>query len=298
MKIKCDRTAANLVVMGFIIGFIVGVVTVLSTLDSNEDEEHSKSGEISKKIADEFDSLDAIPSDLLLPSELSRKKTSLTKSKEEKKEEKEEDKGKEVWETIMALGAEKEKEEVRDEVDKMAERLQLNDSQKANLQELLEAKVKSQTEAGMKLFTGKASISDLILSDKDNYSALDYAMKNLLSGDQLTEYEKYAEDREIERIEKKTNEDLGGIRGIAGITQDQIDQARDLFIEINASEKPGPMPTENINRQQFMGFIDQSLDKRVNGVAKFLSDDQVMDYRKQIDGFKKMISTLVPEANE
>jgi hypothetical protein len=58
------------------------------------------------------------------------------------------------------------------------------------------------------------------------------------------------------------------------------------------------MPTENINRQQFMGFIDQSLDKRVNGVAKFLSDDQVMDYRKQIDGFKKMISTLVPEANE
>ena len=58
------------------------------------------------------------------------------------------------------------------------------------------------------------------------------------------------------------------------------------------------MTTENLNRQQFMGFIDDALDKKVNGVAKFLSDDQVMDYRKQIDGFKKMISTLVPEANE
>ena len=283
-------------IMGFVIGLLAGVLGVLfaqyTFKESNEDQVVSTVQKSTNGITNSGPS--TTTSRLSIANSSPRKDSSSIKS--EKDDDKE--KGKEIWETIMALGEDKQKEEVSDEVDKMAERFNLTASQKSRLQELLEAKAKTQSEAGLKLFTGKASIADLIASDEDNYSEIDKAMQELLSGDQLAEYETYTEEREIERIEKKTNEDLGGLREIAGITEEQIDQARDFFIEINASEKPGSMDMTNITRDQFMGVIDDALDKRISGVAEFLNDDQVTSYRKQVDGFRKMISAFVPDTEE
>ena len=286
-------------IMGFVIGLLAGVLGVLfaqyTFKESNEDQVVSTVQKSTNGITNSGPS--TTTSRLSIANSSPRKDSSSIESdKDEKDDDKE--KGKEIWETIMALGEDKQKEEVSDEVDKMAERFNLTASQKSRLQELLEAKAKTQSEAGLKLFTGKASIADLIASDEDNYSEIDKAMQELLSGDQLAEYESYTEEREIERIEKKTNEDLGGLREIAGITEEQIDQARDFFIEINASEKPGSMDMKNITRDQFMGVIDDALDKRVSGVAEFLNDDQVTSYRKQVDGFRKMISAFVPDTEE
>ena len=286
-------------IMGFVIGLLAGVLGVLfaqyTFKESNEDQVVSTVQKSTNGITNSGPS--TTTSRLSIANSSPRKDSSSIKSdKDEKDDDKE--KGKEIWETIMALGEDKQKEEVSDEVDKMAERFSLTASQKSRLQELLEAKAKTQSEAGLKLFTGKASIADLIASDEDNYSEIDKAMQELLSGDQLAEYETYTEEREIERIEKKTNEDLGGLREIAGITEEQIDQARDFFIEINASEKPGSMDMTNITRDQFMGVIDDALDKRVSGVAEYLNDDQVTSYRKQVDGFRKMISAFVPDTEE
>ena len=286
-------------IMGFVIGLVAGVLGVLfaqyTFKESNEDQAVSTVQKSPNGITNSGPS--TTTSRLSIANSSPRKDSSSIKSdKDEKDDDKE--KGKEIWETIMALGEDKQKEEVSDEVDKMAERFNLTASQKSRLQELLEAKAKTQSEAGLKLFTGKASIADLIASDEDNYSEIDKAMQELLSGDQLAEYETYTEEREIERIEKKTNEDLGGLREIAGITEEQIDQARDFFIEINASEKPGSMDMTNITRDQFMGVIDDALDKRISGVAEFLNDDQVTSYRKQVDGFRKMISAFVPDTEE
>ena len=263
-------------IMGFVIGLLAGVLGVLfaqyTFKETNEDQVVSTIQKSTNGITNSGPS--TTTSRLSIANSSPRKDSSSIKSdKDEKDDDKE--KGKEIWETIMALGEDKQKEEVSDEVDKMAERFNLTASQKSRLQELLEAKAKTQSEAGLKLFTGKASIADLIASDEDNYSEIDKAMQELLSGDQLAEYETYTEEREIERIEKKTNEDLGGLREIAGITEEQIDQARDFFIEINASEKPGSMDMTNITRDQFMGVIDDALDKRISGVVEFLNDDQV-----------------------
>ena len=286
-------------IMGFVLGLLAGVLGVLfaqyTFKESNEDQVVSTVQKSTNGITNSGPS--TTTSRLSTANSSPRKDSSSIKSdKDEEDDDKE--KGKEIWETIMALGEDKQKEEVSDEVDKMAERFNLTASQKSRLQELLEAKAKTQSEAGLKLFSGKASIADLIASDEDNYSEIDKAMQELLSGDQLAEYETYTEEREIERIEKKTNEDLGGLREIAGITEEQIDQARDLFIEINASEKPGSMDMTNITRDQFMGVIDDALDKRVSGLAEFLNDDQVTSYRKQVDGFRKMISAFVPDTEE
>jgi hypothetical protein len=285
-------------IMGFVLGLLAGVLGVLFAQYTFKSNEPQKVSTVEKSTNGITNSNPSTKTPRLSVTNTSpRKDSSSIKSDTDEKED-EKEKGNEILETLMALGEEKQKEGVSDEVDKMAERFNLTASQKSKLQELLEAKAKAQSEAGLKLFTGKASIAELIASDEDNYSEIDKAMQELLSGDQLAEYETYAEEREIERIEKKTNEDLGGLREIAGITEEQIDQARDLFIEINASEKPGYMDMTNITRNQFMGVIDDALDKRISGVSEFLNDDQVTSYRKQLDGFRKMISAFVPDTTE
>ena len=284
-------------IIGFVFGLLAGVIGVLFAqyVVGVDEPENISNTQQSEKVLNNPNQLEKT-SRLSIANTSSGKNTLSEKSKEEdKKEEKDEEKGNEIWETIMALGENKQKAEVNEEVDKLAERLTLTANQKSKLQELLEAKSKTQSEAGLKLLTGKATIADLIASDEDNYSSIDNAMQDLLSENQLAEYETYAEEREIKRIEKKTEEDLDGIREITGITEDQIDQARDLFIEINASEKPGSMDMTNVNRDQFMGFIDDALDKRINGVAEFLDVEQVSSYRKQVDGFRKMISAFIPD---
>ena len=65
---------------------------------------------------------------------------------EDKNEEKDEEKGNEFWETIMALGENKQKEEVSEEVDKLAERLTLTANQKNKLKNN-GSKSKTQSEA-------------------------------------------------------------------------------------------------------------------------------------------------------
>ena len=284
-------------IIGFIFGLLAGVIGVLFAqyaVGVDEPEKNTITQQ-SEKALNNPNQLEKT-SRLSIANTSSGKNTLPEKSEvEDKNEEKDEEKGNEFWETIMALGENKQKAEVSVEVDELAERLTLTANQKSKLQELLAAKSKTQSEAGLKLLTGKATIADLIASDEDNYSSIDNAMQDLLSENQLAEYETYAEEREIKRIEKKTEEDLDGIREITGITEDQIDQARDLFIEINASEKPGSMDMTNVNRDQFMGFIDDALDKRINGVAEFLDVEQVSSYRKQVDGFRKMISAFIPD---
>ena len=284
-------------IIGFVFGLFAGVIGVLFAqyIVGVDEPEKNTITQQSEKALNNPNQLEKT-SRLSIANTSSGKNTLPEKSEvEDKNEEKDEEKGNEFWETIMALGENKQKAEVSVEVDKLAERLTLTANQKSKLQELLEAKSKTQSEAGLKLLTGKATIADLIASDEDNYSSIDNAMQDLLSENQLAEYETYAEEREIKRIEKKTEEDLDGIREITGITEDQIDKARDLFIEINASEKPGSMDMTNVNRDQFMGFIDDALDKRINGVAEFLDVEQVSSYRKQVDGFRKMISAFIPD---
>ena len=284
-------------IIGFVFGLFAGVIGVLFALYvvGGDEPEKNPITQQSEKALNDSNQLSKA-SRLSIANTSSEKNTLPKKTKEAgEKEQNDEEKRNEFLETIMALGESKQKAEVSVEVDKLAERLTLTANQKSKLQELLEAKSKAQSEAGLKLFTGKATIADLIASDEDNYSSIDGAMQDLLSENQLAEYETYAEEREIKRIEKKTEEDLDGIREITGITEDQIDQARDLFIEINASEKPGSMDMTNVNRDQFMGFIDDALDKRINGVAEFLDVEQVSSYRKQVDGFRKMISAFIPD---
>ena len=225
--------------------------------------------------------------------EESKEKLKLANTEEEgpKTEEKEEDKNS-FLEAIMALGAQESKNKVAGEVARLAERLGLNESQQEQLSEILTAKNKEQEEAGMRILTGKASLADLLASDEDNFSDVDAAMADLLSPEQLEDYNAYADDREAKRIEKKSNEDIEGLRGIPNLTAEQKDAAYDVFIELNAAEKPGSLP-EGTTEEEFNGFVDQAIDNRIERLQPIFSETQLDSYRERVNGFRAMIKGLV-----
>ena len=197
-----------------------------------------------------------------------------------------------LLEFMKAIGDQESKGKVSGEVAKFTERLGLNASQQEQLSEILMTRTKEQQEAGILMLTGKASLADLLAADEDNFSALDAAMADLLSPEQLEEYTAYADDREAQRIEKKSNEDLDGLREIGGLTAEQKDAAFDVFIEINAAEKPGSLP-EGTTVTQFNEFIDQAIDNRIDRLQPILSETQLGSYRERVNGFRTMIKALV-----
>ena len=208
--------------------------------------------------------------------------------------EKKEEENNPILEFMKAMGDQESKNEVSGEVAKLTERLGLNESQREQLSEMLMARTKKQQESGILMFTGKASLADLIAADKDNFSEVDAAMADLLSPEQLEDYNAYADDREAQRIEKKTNEDLDGLRRIADLTAQQESEAFDIFVELNAADKPGILP-EGTTVEQFNGFIDQAIDKRIERLRPILSEQQLGSYRVQTDGFRTMIKALISE---
>ncbi|MEC7357346.1 MAG: hypothetical protein VYC09_02800, partial [Verrucomicrobiota bacterium] len=235
------------------------------------------------------------PPKLSLVDTKSDKGSSSSKDSEDEKKEKEDDESSAAWEALKALGDAKDKAEAQKQTQELASRLKLSFAQKEKLEGLLNDKAARNSAAGLRLLTGKATVADMIASDEEDYSKIDEEMRELLSGEQLEEYEAYAEEREVERIEKKTKGDLDGIEDIPGITEEQMREAWDVLIEINAKEKPGTMLNENSTREEFIGVIDDALDSRVESMRPIFTEEQLGAYKIGIEGFRKIISGMVPE---
>ena len=206
--------------------------------------------------------------------------------------EKEEKEKNPLLEFMKAMGELESKNKVSGELAKLTELLGLNESQQEKLSEILMAKTKKEQAAGILMLSGKASLADLLAADEDNFSEIDTAMAELLSGEQLEDYNTYTDDREAKRIEKKSNEDLDGLRGVADLSAQQEDEAFDIFVEINASEKPGSLP-EGTTVEEFNGFIDKAIDNRIDRLQPILSEQQLGSYRVQADGFRAMVKALI-----
>ena len=124
-------------IIGFVFGLFAGVIGVLFAkyvVGVDEPEKNSITQQ-SEKALNAPNQLSKA-SRLSIANTSSGKNTFPKKSKEEdKKEEKDEEKGNEIWETLMALGESKQKEEVGEEVDALAERLLLRLAKKINSKE-------------------------------------------------------------------------------------------------------------------------------------------------------------------
>ena len=286
-------------IFGFVIGILAGVIAILFAQYVFKDDD---SKEVAKSPLDQ--QLQAgsdkknnsnKPPKLSLVDTRSDKGSSSSKDSEDEKKEKEDDESSAAWEALKALGDAKAEAEVKAQTEELATRLKLTPAQKETLGGLLSDKVARNSAAGLRLLTGKATVADMIASDEEDYSMVDEKMRELLSGEQLEEYEAYAEEREVERIEKKTKEDLAGIEEIPGITEEQLREAWDALIEINAKEKPGTLLNENSTREEFISVIDDALDSRVESMRPIFTEEQLGAYKIGIDGFRKLISGMVPE---
>jgi hypothetical protein len=72
-------------------------------------------------------------------------------------------------------------------------------------------------------------------------------------------------------------------------------EAWDVLIEINAKEKPGTMLNENSTREEFIGVVFDALDSRVESMRPIFTEEQLGAYKIGIEGFRKIISGMVPE---
>jgi hypothetical protein len=289
-------------IFGFVIGTLAGVIALLFAQyvfkgdDSKEVvkspvNQEPQAGAVNKSSSNK-------PPKLSLVDTRPDKGSSTSKSSKDSEDDdkdKEDDESKAAWDALKALGDAKDEAKVKKLTEELANRLKLTPAQKETLEGLFNDKTARNSTAGLKLFTGKATVADMIASDEEDYSQIDEEMRELLLGEQLEEYEAYAEEREVERIEKKTKGDLDGIEGIPGITQEQISEAWDALIEVNAKEKPGTMLNENSTREEFIGVIDNALNNRIESMRPILTGEQLGAYQIGIEGFRKIISGMVPE---
>lgn len=289
-------------IFGVVIGILAGVIAVLFAqyVFKNDGSKGVVNSPVNQELqtgSDKKNNSNKPPKLSLVDTRVDKGSSSSKNSKdsEDEKKEKEEDEPNAAWEALKALGDAKAEAEVKEQTDKLASRLKLTPAQKETLGGLLNAKVAKNSAAGIRMLTGKATVADMIASDEQDYSMIDEGMRELLSGEQLEEYETYAEEREVERIEKKTKEDLAGIEEIPGITEEQMREAWDALIEINAKEKPGTLLNENSTRDEFISVIDGALDSRVESMRPIFTEEQLGAYQIGIEGFRKIISAMVPE---
>jgi len=294
-----NENSPSKLIFGFVIGILAGVIAILFAqyVFKDDDSKEVVKSPVDQQLQAGSDKKNNSnkPPKLSLVDTKSDKGSSSSKDSEDEKKEKEDDESSAAWEALKALGDAKDKAEAQKQTQELASRLKLSFAQKEKLEGLLNDKAARNSAAGLRLLTGKATVADMIASDEQDYSMVDEEMRELLSGEQLEEYEAYAEEREVERIDKKTKEDLAGIEGIPGITEEQLREAWDALIEINAKEKPGTLLNENSTRDEFISVIDDALDSRVESMRPIFSEEQLGAYKIGIEGFRKIISGMVPE---
>jgi len=195
-------------------------------------------------------------------------------------------------EVMMAIGAKEATRKVDSEVALLAERLNLTEPQQEELRAALLAKLERQQAAGKLMIKGEATIADLASADEDNFTEVDAAMAELLSDSQLEEYSGYQDEREVARIERKSNEDLDGLHKVGDLTEEQAEQAWDVFVELNTADKPGGIP-EGTTEDEFFTYIDKAIDDRIGRLQPILTGPQLDAYRIQTESFRAMVTAIV-----
>lgn len=205
------------------------------------------------------------------------------------------DKAASFLETMMSFGDGEAKRKIEKEVERLAGVLGLTENQQAVVREALLKKVADQKAAGLRLVTGRASIADLVASDEHNFVQVDAAIQGVLDAEQLELFAAEQEQREVKRVEAKTEEEIGRLAGAIELSDDQRDAAWAALAEINAGEKPGDVP-EGTTGEDFVHLIDAAIGRRVDGMTPILTPEQLSVYQGQTQEFRTMITTLVGHA--
>ncbi|MDG2124290.1 MAG: hypothetical protein P8J87_11355 [Verrucomicrobiales bacterium] len=197
-----------------------------------------------------------------------------------------------IMEAMAAFGAEQARTNLAMEASAFAERFGLDEEQQARVSEIMAEVQRLRQEAGMKVFAGKATIGDMVLSDPDNHTALDEAIMGIMGEDQVAAYKVYQDEREAERIEKKVDQDMAGLEAVGGLTDEQREAAWQVFAEANAETRPGNAP-EGTDLNDIETWVDGVVEQRIEGLRPILTEEQMLGYEKQATGFRDLMMNLV-----
>ena len=195
-------------------------------------------------------------------------------------------------EMIMAMGKKKGETQVDAKVNHLKERLGLTDAQAESIRAAMIERLRRHEEAGERIMAGKGSIDDLSNWDEDNYSDLDAEVATMLNEEQAAEYELVRQEREVERIEKKTHEDMRGLKEIADLSEEQKDQAWQAFVDLNAGDPPQKIP-EGTTVEEVHAFIGDQMNKRIDALQPILNETQHEAYGKQMEGYREFIGQII-----
>jgi hypothetical protein len=195
-------------------------------------------------------------------------------------------------EMAMAMGKEQGRSQVDAKVAQLVERLGLSDEQAALVHAAMMERLKMKDKATGRIMAGEATIADLTASDEDNFHKLDAEMDGMLNDEQRAGYEAVRNEREVARVEKKTNEELQGLRKVANLTEVQQEQAWQAFVDLNAASPPDEIP-EGTTVPDVLEFIGGEFDKRSEALGPILTPTQLEAYLKQQDGQRQFISQII-----
>ncbi|MFT4550256.1 MAG: hypothetical protein ACI8XO_000725 [Verrucomicrobiales bacterium] len=208
----------------------------------------------------------------------------------------EKDKAASFIEMMMSFGDNEAQREIDKEVGRIAGLMNLSENQQDVLRAALQGRLQEQKAAGVRLMTGEASINDLLLADEHNFSSVDAALAGVLDVEQLEQLEVLQVEREMQRVMTKTEEELGALSEATELTDDQQKAAWQILSDINAGEKPGDVP-EGLDAEGFIGIVDEALDKRINGMAPILNEEQRQVYEGQVGDFRDMVTKLISHSD-
>jgi hypothetical protein len=198
-------------------------------------------------------------------------------------------------EVMMSFGDDGAMRKVDAEVTRLSDILGLTENQQMVVREALIKKFDEQKAASVRIMTGAANISDLMISDEHNFVGLDAAIQPILDETQLELYGEEGAVREQNRIETKTAEELGQLTRAIELSEEQQDAAWAALAEINAAEPPGAIP-DGTTKEEFFTLIDGAIGKRIGALEPVLSPAQLQVYQGQAGDFRDKILTLVDHA--
>jgi len=196
---------------------------------------------------------------------------------------------------IMAFGDGGAKRGIDKQVAALVERLGLDDTQSEAVRAALQARAEKQKEIGKKMFTGKATLEDLISADEANFTESDAEIAALLDESQLETFAEYQRERETKRVEGKADEELAQLQEVADLTDEQADQAWRIFANLAIEEPPGELP-EGAVIEDFGNFIDDAIGKRVSGLTPILAPEQLDAFRGGAAEWREGIVGIISHA--
>jgi hypothetical protein len=161
----------------------------------------------------------------------------------------------------------------------LVETLGLEGEQLEAFTDLFEAMSTKRQEAFGKFLTGGLTLEELALIEGYTPELDDWVASNL-DTDAQSAYSDYLDTQEVNRIERKANEELTWLTAMINLTPDQKDAAYGIFADHQGRERPQDF-LQHTTLEGIDGAWQESMNSRYTALEDVLTPEQLDVYREQ-----------------